>query len=152
MKAFLIAGIVLMTGASIYGFIDYKDSSRNKKLTKLYRTEKPSAVVEMKQPAKANKTNVVKEIPEIKKSKVEKKKTVEPVELSVKKTESRMAGKMTINPVEPVKTETVANTVITAKPSSIKKKKKLNYKLFSRAALDEQYIDRDVKKQKKSKQ
>jgi hypothetical protein len=155
MKAFLITGIVLMTGASIYGFIDYKNSSRNKELTRLYRTEEPSAVAVAKQPTVEIKKDAVKETPEMKGGdKVVKKKTSEPVESSVKKTEGRTAGKMTINPVESVKTETVGNTVVIAKPSSIKKKKKLNYKLFSRAALDERYIDRELKleKQKKDKQ
>jgi hypothetical protein len=39
MKAFFYAGAVLMTGAIIYGFVDYNKSRHSQGFTNLYKTE-----------------------------------------------------------------------------------------------------------------
>src|SRR5436853_150354 len=109
MKAFLIAGAVLMTGASIYGFIDYEKTSRDKAFTKMYKPEEPLKV-ETKQAALEKKTA------------------------------------LTNASVKTVKTEPVTAVTITSKPA---KKKKVSYKLFSRAALEEKYINKEEKKEVK---
>ena len=36
MKKFLLVGAVLMVGASIYGFVDYSKTKRNKEFSKMY--------------------------------------------------------------------------------------------------------------------
>lgn len=40
MKSILYAGAALMIGASIYGFVDYKQSSRKKEFKNMYSDEK----------------------------------------------------------------------------------------------------------------
>ena len=142
MKAFLYAGAVLMTGASIYGFIDYKKSTHNKDFTNLYKSDDQAVVTETKQPVADSKTSLVgnEKIAEVKKNS-EVVKTVYPVTTTKEKTVTNM----TMNPVDPVKTEAISNVTVTPKPTSIKKKKVLSYKLFSRGALEEKYINKELK-------
>ena len=46
MKSILYVGATLMIGASIYGFVDYKNSSRKKEFTNMYEeTEKKEPVI-----------------------------------------------------------------------------------------------------------
>jgi hypothetical protein len=146
MKAILYAGAALMAGASIYGFIDYKKSSHDKAFTNLYKSHEPIVVSDVKEPVTEIKTVSVPEKSEAKKATTVavKKTTVTPV---VKKEgESKPSGKMNINPIETVKTETVKATISSVKSSSVKKKKKvLNHKLFSRGALDDRYIEKSLK-------
>lgn len=56
MKVILYVGAVLMTGASIYGFIDYQKTSHDKAFTNLYSIKEPAAVIETKQSAAETKT------------------------------------------------------------------------------------------------
>src|SRR5437762_12911818 len=114
MKAFLIAGAVLMAGASIYGFIDYKKTSRNTEFTKMYKSEGPATVTETTKPVIDMKNDATKK---------EVSKTDESVVSKTEKVVTRMSGK---------------------------KKKVVSYKLFSRAALEEKYINKDVKKESKT--
>jgi hypothetical protein len=42
MKAILYAGVVLMTGASIYGFVNYRQTSHQKAFKNMYKEESPA--------------------------------------------------------------------------------------------------------------
>lgn len=51
MKSFLYAGAALMIGASIYGFVDYKNTSHKKEFNAMYaekKAAKPIVVTEEK--------------------------------------------------------------------------------------------------------
>jgi len=51
MKALLYAGAVLMTGAIIYGFVDYNRARHSQGFTNLYKTETPAATKNPTAPA-----------------------------------------------------------------------------------------------------
>jgi hypothetical protein len=147
MKAFLLAGAVLMTGASIYGFIDYKRTSRSKEFRDLYKETPAPAVV--RQPLIETKTTKDATKPQGYQSK--KKMTGYPaktVSTPVVDETKSIAGKekMTINPVETVKTEGIGEDKVEAKSISIKKKKRINAKMFSRAAPRDVEIEKPSKK------
>ena len=142
MKTFLWAGTILMTGASIYGFIDYKKTSHEKAFTNLYKDES-AVTTDQKQTVTEVKKEVASEKTEIKKTDV--KTSVVNNQPVKKEMDNKTTEKMTINPVETVKTETISNVTVTPKSPEIKKKKVLSYKLFSRAALDEKYITKELK-------
>ena len=150
MKAILYAGAVLMAGASIYGFIDYKNSSRNKAFKNLYNTTETPVLTEVKEPpAETNSSVIKKEATATKKSNT----VTADNKTSVIATEEKtkvIATKMTTNPVEPLKTEFASTVKLTPKPSSVKRRKVISTKLFSRAALDER-INKDVKTEKTEK-
>lgn len=104
MKAILYVGAMLMAGASIYGFVDYKNSSRDKKFRTLY----------------------------------ENKETVKPVE-SVKRGESTRTNTGVVAQPGIKESESVTNE--NNKPVVIKKKRKISAEKFSRAPLDEKYVE-----------
>ncbi len=133
-----------MTGASIYGFIDYKKSSHNKEFTNLYK--EPVSVAETKKPVTDPKTNVeAKKNFSVEKKNVEVKKNNLVAITKKEKNEPDVVTKMVENPVNPAITEIVNSDNMTPKSSSIKKKKVLSYKLFSRAPLEERYIEKELK-------
>lgn len=99
MKPLLYAGALLMVGASIYGFVDYKKTSRDTRFKTLYQETKaaePPLPVDEK-----------KEIPEI---------TVKEGVKEIRKSEQVSAS--------------------TEKRIKQKRNKKLNAKIYSRAALE----------------
>lgn len=113
MKAFIYTGAAIMAGAVIYGLIDYKTSSNAKEFKNLYKTEE-----QVKKEDVANTATGKSQT------------TFVPVAIF------NDDNKIDMKPTS-VKTST-ANT--SGQKSVLKKKKVLNYKLFSRAALDEKYI------------
>ena len=121
MKSFLYAGAALMIGASIYGFVDYKNTSHKKEFNDMYaekKTTKPVVMTEEKVTAP-----VVEEKTETEK-KVAKKTTV------IKK---QVITKEKKNPEEG------AVTAVTAEKKEVKKKKRrLSTEIFSRAPLREE--------------
>lgn len=130
MKSILYIGAVLMIGASVYGFVDYKKTSRNKEFKSLYHEEKKEPVLS----EKTEPRNLSKEEHPAKTNDITEK-------LSVK---NKMSKK---GPVEEKILESINNKDEKSpaedksgeffKPSKVKKNKKLNYKLFSRAPLRE---------------
>jgi len=54
MKSILYAGAALMIGASIYGFVDYKQSSRKKEFKKMYLDENVNTKDDEKNVAEVN--------------------------------------------------------------------------------------------------
>jgi hypothetical protein len=121
MKTILYVGATLMIGASIYGFVDYKKTSRNKEFTKMYdskETSKPVITnpklneVVMKKETKSNENTAVVN------SKTEEKVTTDPI----------------------LKDNSAAST---DKP--VKHQKRFSTRLFSRAPLEEKYISKELK-------
>src|SRR4030095_7216703 len=60
MKAILYIGAILMVGASIYGFIDYNKSSRDKNFRNLYENKEQEAI------KKEEKSSVTQSVPDVK--------------------------------------------------------------------------------------
>ena len=116
MKSILYVGATLMIGASIYGFVDYKKNNHKKEFTRMYEMEKKETV-----PVKEKETTakeLSKEEPVVK----------EKISDINQKTESSVFKET--REVDKV-----------SKPE----KKKLDYKLFSRAPLERKYITKEIK-------
>jgi hypothetical protein len=129
MKSILYAGAALMISASIYGFVDYKKTKNNKEFKNMYTGE------EVSQPVA---------IPE--------KDGVIPVMESMEETKSIMPAKGT---KEALVLKEVINYETTEEPmkkSKVKKQKKLDAELFSRAPLREFPPINETKKVKKEQQ
>jgi hypothetical protein len=111
MKSILYMGAVLMTGACIYGFVDYRKAINNKEFKSLYRSE-----------TAATKTSPSEEqVSDIKNIEKVNEKTIP-------------AGLLTGDKPEAPKLKEVKSADSKRKAT---KRKKLNYKLYSRAALEE---------------
>ena len=142
MKSILYVGATLMIGASIYGFVDYKQTSQKKEFTNMYveeKTKEPVVVTneEKKEPV------AIKEVISTTKNRVTKKNAVKEEEV--------------IAPIKPIaEDEKIAVTerkeigessvdIKVAKDNNIEKmvskKRKFSTKLFSRGALDERYVE-----------
>ena len=145
MKTILYIGATLMIGASIYGFVDYKKTSLNKEFTKMYDSKKVTAPVVTTD--KIKKVVIKPETKTTEKMSVIKKQPVKKVEVIEEKT----VTKMPMKPMETINAEKAANdptlkensAVTTDKPAKIQKR--VSTKLFSRAALDEKYISKELK-------
>jgi hypothetical protein len=133
MKSILYVGAVLMTGACIYGFVDYRKVNNNKEFKSLYRSE-----------TAASKTSPSEgQVSDLKNIEKVNQKTIPAVPVSATKL---VAG----DKPEPSKLKEVKLTESKRKAT---KRKKLNYKLYSRAALEErpvtvtdEKIEKSVKK------
>jgi len=155
MKSILYVGATLMIGASICGFVDYKQTSQKKEFKDMYvesTTEPVVAVVTAKKVAVTDKktepavTNVVikKTKPAVVKKAIGEKEEALPVIRPI-------AADEKLNP-ETATIETTSVTVVPVKENNVAnpvKKRKLSTKLFSRGALDERYIEPKVKVEKK---
>lgn len=119
MKSILYVGATLMIGASIYGFVDYNKTRNKKEFTNLYKEKE--AVVPVTEVA-VKKTDLV----------IEEKK-------SVVKKKNEVTNKATT-------TTTTTTTVKKEANKTIKQKeRKFRPELFSRGALDEKYIEKEIK-------
>ncbi|HEX7846996.1 MAG TPA: hypothetical protein VF476_14440 [Chitinophagaceae bacterium] len=146
MKSILYVGATLMIGASIYGFVDYKKASHNKKFTGMYESKEiKEPVIEKKEPAAA--------MEDVKPVQAEKKvaKKTEPQKFSVAKKSSEVpaADKLENEPVVAT-TTTLKESKLTEKYKKAKKRK-LNTKLFSRAPLREEIEIAETRPQKETK-
>ena len=149
MKSILYVGATLMIGASIYGFVDYKQTSHHKEFATMYEEEKE------KEPAVITDTKTTEPVIEKKKVATEPKKN-----LPKKQTVSKEEVAPVIEPIADEERMTVAKKEIdktsvnvkTSKDSGVEKKiskkRKFSTKLFSRGALDERYIEPKVKVEK----
>ncbi|MEI9944086.1 MAG: hypothetical protein WDN26_07650 [Chitinophagaceae bacterium] len=126
MKSILYVGAVFMVGASIYGFVDYKKTSRSKEFKALYQEEKeqPPVAEEVNIPVIAKNEDIT-EVKNLKEEKFTSKKKLAEDEMNEEVIEEK---KLNDNSGEVFKTK------------KVKKERKLNYKLFSRAPLRE-YVD-----------
>lgn len=58
MKSVLFVGAALMIGASIYGFVDYKKTSHDKKFTRMYEDEKATVTPVTTEPVVTDRADV----------------------------------------------------------------------------------------------
>jgi hypothetical protein len=110
MKSVLYVAAALMIGASIYGFVDYSKTKGSKEFDSMYEEKKTADLVI-----------------------VEERKPVSDVAPAVKTGPSR---KVKEEKVETVKVSKV--NVVKKSTDKLKKKRKINYKSFSRAPLKEE--------------
>ena len=123
MKPILYAGAVLMVGASIYGFADYKKTSHEKQFTTMYNEVKENKTISEKEPVV-----VKKEISEVNKNQTVKEK--------ISSKQLKQVDKEQAITEKPATTSTSEKTVI---PVKIKKsRKKISTKFFSRAPIREE--------------
>jgi hypothetical protein len=107
-----------MIGASIYGFVDYRKTSHNKKFTTMYEAK-----------------DVVEPVEVI---------ASEKKEAIVKKESTNAEKKMVTNNVVSdvlIKKDVEKSVVNNKAIKKLKKKKKFSTKLFSRGGLDDRYIE-----------
>lgn len=143
MKSILYVGATLMLGASIYGVVDYRNSSQKQEFTGMYeaREEQPDLVVEKKK--HPDKPEVEVATTKTERKKVSRKKEFVPAENQAKEL---------VLPVEPIeltldakikndelKENSYVKKIKSAKP------KKINHKLFSRGSLEERYVEKTLK-------
>ena len=141
-----------MIGASIYGFVDYKKTSRNKEFTKMYDSKETIQPVINNENLPTRQAGIKEVVtkPETKTEKVAivKKEPVKKAEV----VEAKTITKMPMKPMEKIIAEKVAtdptlkenSAVTTDKPAKIPKR--FSTKLFSRAPLEEKYISKELSK------
>lgn len=129
----LYAGAVLMIGASIYGFVDYRKTRQKKEFKEMY-TEKKTVT-----PADV----VLPDVPVM----PEKKKEPAAVKHSEKPKPGVGKGKQS-EAVQPVAEEPAPESKVL---KTVKKKRKLKRELFSRAPLrdEDEYLEEPVVKEEK---
>ena len=154
MKSILYVGATLMIGASIYGFVDYRQTSQKKEFTDMYVEEKKTEPV-------ASITEEKKEVPVVAKTEVVTKNR----KIAVTKKQAIQKEEEEVVAIEPIAEDEVLvaedpkkieETAIAIRPSEentiVKKskKKKFSTKLFSRAPLrDIEEEEMPTKKEKK---
>ena len=156
MKSILYVGATLMIGASIYGFVDYKQTKGKKEFKEMYAEEKETAPVVaiadnktiepvVKKDASTNNRNVVTNRKVISKKQVVGKEeesitSIKPIsdDEKIATTDTKEIGIATVD-------LKVSNDVAVEK--KIKKKRKISTKLFSRGGMDDRYIEPKVKKE-----
>lgn len=151
MKSMLYVGATLMIGASIYGFVDYKQTHGKKEFREMYAEEKKTTPVAV--PAKEEITETVTTPPE----------TVKKALKTVKNKPSAPTEEI-IEGIEPLSEEdklaTTANAISKeelprpepSKENKIIKKKKVRKEFFSRGRMPEEevLIETPKKETKKS--
>jgi hypothetical protein len=135
MKSILYVGATLMIGASIYGFVDYKQTSQKKGFTGMYQAEEEKVIDPPKD------VSTVKEKKPI---------LVEQLKKTTGKIKDPVPAKTAIEttPLEKIGIAAVTINTSTVRESSsvknLKKKRRLTKKLFSRAPLKDDYISAEV--------
>lgn len=155
MKSILYVGATLMIGASIYGFVDYKQTQGKKEFKEMYAEEKAPVVIDEKKVTGPE--LVVKEEPATIQNVDKNKKIVAKKQAVSKKDEDVITSIKPIGDDEAVATSAIkeiekTNVEVKASKESgtekkVVKKRKLSTKLFSRGALDERYTEPKVKKE-----
>ena len=155
MKSILYVGATLMIGASVYGFVDYKQTQNKKGFKEMYveqtGKEPPVAISEEKTTdlvAKKRLSSKKLAINSNNKKVATKKQAViedEPAIAIKPLAEDEMTVAKEVKEIE-----TPSENIKTSKDSEVEKKvtkkRKLSTKLFSRGALDESYVEPKVKK------
>ena len=136
----LYVGATLMIGASIYGFVDYKKTSHQKEFTTMYEEDQkvtPVLVTADKEEPAINKELAVSDKKAVVKKQVTKKEefdTMDPIkpindDEMVTTKETKEIGTASVDVKAPAENNLV---------KKLKKKKRLNTKIFSRAPLREE--------------
>ena len=141
MKSILYVGATLMIGASIYGFVDYKQTSSKKEFKDMYTEEKvtePVVAVVEKNDVPSTSDVVQKEKNTVTKKQISKKILPDEEIISIKP----IADEDLLTATDPVTIEkTEVNIAPTKKNVKVRKSRKFDSKLFSRAPLREEYIE-----------
>lgn len=133
MKSILYVGATLMIGASIYGFVDYKQTSRNAKFKTMYdQQEQANDVKEITLPVNKKEIQPLKEEKKV----LVKEATQQKPVFERSKIEIVKAEKIESDPGE-VETDNLKESKSLSTYKKVKKRK-LNTKLFSRAPLREE--------------
>ncbi|HUR64995.1 MAG TPA: hypothetical protein VMZ03_01490 [Chitinophagaceae bacterium] len=151
MKSMLYVGATLMIGASIYGFVDYKQTQNKKEFKEMYSEKKPFeapivAKDEVTVPATDKKVAQKTKVPVTKKkSATMEDKVVGIVPIS---TEDKLVTEKTSLTDEPAVTITPSEESSVLK--TVKKKKKIRKEYFSRGRMVEEEIPVSKKEIKKT--
>lgn len=147
MKSVLYVGATLMIGASIYGFVDYKQTQHKKEFKEMYVSEKKTEPALIKAPV----TPALAEKKQLGEARVKTKKQVT----------GKISGNSVVDPArEDINIATVETGEIAAVNDKtkdenkivkkVKKKRKLDSRLFSRAPLrDEEELTEPAKSEEK---
>ena len=142
MKSILYVGATLMIGASIYGFVDYKNSSHKNEFTKMYESQEEKIPVVREEKKATVEMPVIVTRKEVTKKSPVKKETFTP---------AKSGAKEFITLVETdIKIDTSVKNHELKENNSVKKiktakSKKLNHKLFSRGSLEDRYVEKTLK-------
>lgn len=137
MKSILYAGAVLMAGACIYGFTEYRNTSSKEAFKEMYTEEKPARLEPVSKVTSDQEE--ITPVAEINPAKTEviRKKSVRPVEeVTVTKSLSKPDRIDATNTAQISKDE--VNVAPPEKMVIRKKKRRLNSKMFSRAPIREE--------------
>ena len=155
MKSILYVGATLMIGASIYGFVDYKQTHGKKEFKEMYAEEKETVIIDEKKVTEPE--PVVKENPVSFQNVRNNKKAIVKKQAVSYEGEDVLASIQPIGDDEAVTTseiKSIEKTNVDVKAfkesgteKKVIKKRKLSTKLFSRGALDERYTESKVKKE-----
>ena len=155
MKSILYVGATLMIGASVYGFVDYKQTQNKKEFKEMYVEQTETVPLVTISEEKTTTPVVKKSLPSEKKEiNSNKKRVVAKNQVVIEDgpivTIRPIAEDEMITTKELKEVETPSVNIKTSKDSGVEKKvtkkRKLSTKLFSRGALDERYIEPKVKK------
>ena len=153
MKSILFAGAALMLGASIYGFVDYKQTHKKKEFREMYSEKKvtdPVISVTPDEPAPATDRIADTKIKPVaaKKKAASNETTVDPIRPVAEEDKMTVKKKdLTNETVVPVELSEESSAI-----KAIKKKRKVRKEFFSRAPLrdDEEVLIDPAKKEKKT--
>lgn len=141
MKSILYVGATLMIGASIYGFVDYKQTSSKKEFKKMYTEEKttePEVVTVIEKNGAVNNDASVKEKNAIAKKQTNNKNQPDEEIVSI----NPIADEDVLTTTDPVTIEkTEVNIAPTKRNVKVRKARKFDSRLFSRAPLREEYVE-----------
>lgn len=148
MKSMLYVGATLMIGASIYGFVDYKQTHQKKAFQDMYKEQKKAVVVspaEEKPVIAEEKTST----PVVKEKKVNSKKLkTEPKEELLPVIEPVSEEEKTVSSVKAI--ENNSDRPEPASENKVVKKKKVRKEFFSRGRMpEEEILIEQVKKEPK---
>ncbi len=138
MKSMLYVGATLMIGASIYGFVDYKQTHQKKAFQDMYKEEKKAVVVS---PAEEKPVIAEEKIstPVVKEKKVISKKVkTEPKEELIPVIEPVSEEEKTVSTVKAIENNT--DRPEPASENKVVKKKKVRKEFFSRGRMPEEEV------------
>lgn len=151
MKSILYVGAALMIGASVYGFVDYKKTSRDKQFESMYGEpgEIKPEIITTKKVEPVKEPVLVKDLP-VKKSK---KSTISKEEKPVKPltSEDRISTKEAKEISNTTDVVNVSEEKNPAEKFKKPKRKKVNTKIFSRAPIREEYEEEILPSSKEAK-
>jgi hypothetical protein len=144
MKSILYVGATLMIGASIYGFVDYKQTSQEKEFSNMYveeeeKVKEPMVVStsEKKEAIASDETTAKTKKQVMKKPAVKEEEVIAPIKPIAEDEEIAVTERKDIGESSVDIKVTKDNNI----EKKMSKKRKFNTKLFSRGALDERYIE-----------